>query len=272
MHEPVRLPIRILVKGASTVNYVSWMGGPRQDFIFPRVIEEQLIAAARPVEMRTITMTSERTSTILGTWQAEVLGFSPDVVVLVYGHYETIHLFTPRWLEVHANSLRSRPRLLATAYRKYLLRPGWRALMQVQAKVDSILSPTLRRGRPRQVAADLERYIAHIQTVGSPLVYVFELLPPGTRYRTWFPGMARRIEVMNHTLKAMVDRIGRDNVRYFEVAGLVKERVDGDIDIAIPDGFHYSPQMHRVIGTALACEIDEWAQTQTHLTTRDNGR
>lgn len=265
------VPLRVLVKGASTVNYVSWMGGPRQDFIFPRVVEEQLLAAGRPVDVQAITMTSERTSTILGTWQAEVLGYSPDVVVLVYGHYETIHLFAPRWLEVHANSLKARPRRLAQAYRRRVLRPAWKVLMRAQAKIDSILPPTLRRGRPRQVAADLASYISHVQSVGSPLVYVFELLPPGSRYRTWFPGMARRIEVMNATLRAMVDEIGLDTVRYFPVASLVETHAGGDIDVAIPDGFHYSPQMHRVIGTELARDIDQWARSQAHLTTLLDG-
>jgi hypothetical protein len=266
MPTPLPLPLRVLVKGASTVNWVSWMGGPREDFIFPRVIQEQLLAGGRPTEVQTITMTSERTSSILGTWQAEVLGYSPDVIVLVYGHYETIHLFIPRWLEVHANSLRWAPRRIGSAYRRLVLRPAWKALARAQAKVDSILPPTLRRGRPRQVAADLERYISHVQGVGSPLVLVFELLPPGSRYRTWFPGMARRIEVMNDTLRTMVEGIGRDDVRWFPVTPLVDEHVAGDIDLAIPDGFHYSPQMHRHIGTALAREIDAWAATQNHLT------
>lgn len=264
------LPIRVLVKGASTVNWVSWMGGPREDFIFPRVVEEQLLAAGRASDVQTITMTSQRTSSILGTWQAEVLGYSPDVIVLVYGHYETIHLFIPRWLEVHANSLKARPRRLAALYRRVLVRPAWKALARVQARIDSILDPTLRRGRPEQVAADLRQYIDHVQKVGSPLVYVFELLPPGSRYRSWFPGMARRIEVMNRTLEGMVDAVGLDHVRYFRVAPLVEQHAGGDIDTAIPDGFHYSPAMHRHVGEALAADIQQWAETQNHLASQPN--
>ncbi|KAA1380756.1 SGNH/GDSL hydrolase family protein [Aeromicrobium fastidiosum] len=267
MPTPLPLPIRVLVKGASTVNWVSFMGGPRQDFIFPRVVEEQLLAAGRPCDVQTSTMTSQRTSTILSTWQAEVLGYSPDVIVLVYGHYETIHLFIPRWLEVHANSLKARPRRIAAIYRRAFVRPAWKALARLQAKVDSILDPTLRRGRPEQVAADLRRYIDNVQKVGSPLVYVFELLPPGSRYRSWFPGMARRIDVMNQTLERMVADVGLDHVRYFRVAPLVDQHAGGDIDVAIPDGFHYSPEMHRHIGTALAADVEQWAATQNHLST-----
>ena len=271
MTTPLPLPVRVLVKGASTVNWVSYMGGPRSDFIFPRVVEQQLLAGGRPVAMHTSTMTSQRTSSILRTWQAEVLGFSPDVIVLVFGHYETIHLVLPRWLEVHANSLRARPGRWSGLYRRRVLRPVWKLLAQGQAKLDTVLGPTLRRGRPRQVAADLRQYITQVQQVGSPLVYVFELLPPGTRYRSWFPGMTRRIEVMNATLEAMVADIGLDHVRYLRVADLVDRHAGGDVDVAIPDGFHYSPAMHRHIGERLADDIAAWADTQPHLSTSVRG-
>jgi hypothetical protein len=115
------------------------------------------------------------------------------------------------------------------------------------------------------VAADLEQFIKHVQTVGSPLVFVFELLPPAERYQSWFPGMARRIEVMNQTLSDLVTRIDKDNVRYFPVQELVDKYCDGSQEIATPDGFHYTPEFHRVVGTRLAEEIGEWADTQPHL-------
>lgn len=267
MTTPLPLPVRVLVKGASTVNWVSYMGGPRSDFIFPRVVEQQLLAGGRPVAMHTSTMTSQRTSSILRTWQAEVLGFSPDVIVLVFGHYETIHLVLPRWLEVHANSLRARPGRLSSLYRRRVLRPVWKLLAQGQAKLDAVLDPTLRRGRPRQVAADLRQYITQVQQVGSPLVYVFELLPPGSRYQSWFPGMGQRIEVMNRTLRDMVDDIGLDHVRWFPVGDLVERHAGGDVDVAIPDGFHYSAPMHRHVGEALAADIEAWVAGQNHLST-----
>jgi hypothetical protein len=265
MPSPLPLPVRVLVKGASTVNWLSWMGGPRTDFSFPRVIEAHLAAQGRPAEMRTFTMPSEQTHKILGTWQQEVLGFSPDVIVLVYGHYETVHLFLPRWLERHANTLKDKPRLIPSLYRKRLLRPFWMLLARLQARLDTLLDPTIRRSRPRRVANDLERYISRVQMVGSPLVFVFELIPPATRYRSWFPGMTRRIEVMNGAIEDMVRRVNLPNVRYFRVADLVDKYAEGDLDQATPDGFHYSVAMHREIGIALAEQIADWADTQPHL-------
>lgn len=259
------LPVRVLVKGASTVGWSSGMGGERSDFEFPRALEEALLQSGRPVELRCYSVPSEQTKTTLRRWQPEMIGFSPDVVVLVYGHYETIHLFLPRWLERHANSLQARRGRIRELYRARVLRPTWMALARLQARADTALDPTLRASRPRRVAEDLETLIGHIQELHSPLVFVFELLPPAKRYRSWFPGMARRIEVMNETVAAMIARVGKPNVRYFKVSELVNKYAEGDIDVATPDGFHYSPHLHRMIGVELAREIAEWADTQPHL-------
>ncbi len=267
MPSALPLPIRVLVKGASTVNWVSYMGGPRTDFTFPRAIEQYLADQGRPSEVRTLTEASEQTSRILSSWQREILGYSPDVIVLVYGHFETIHLFLPRWLERHANSLKAKPRTASRLYREHVLRPIWMALARLQARLDSVLDPTIRRSRPRRVAADLEQYISHVQKVGSPLVVVFELLPPAERYRSWFPGMAARIEAMNTAISSMVAGVDRPNVRHFRVAELVDKYANGSLEEATPDGFHYSPVLHREIGIALGQQIAAWADSQPHLRT-----
>jgi hypothetical protein len=265
MPNPLPLPIRVLVKGASTVGWLSGVGGPRTDFTFPRVIEEQLLQAGRPVEIRTHSVPSERTKSTLKHWEDEMIGFSPDVVVLVYGHYETVHFFLPWWLERHANSLKKRPGRIREAYRKLLLRPVWMFLARMQARADIALDPTLRRSRPRRVAADLERLIEHIQDLHSPLVFLFELLPPAKRYQSWFPGMAARIEVMNASIADLVTRLDKPNIRLVKISPIVEEHAGGDLNVATPDGFHYSPEIHRVIGTQLAEEIGVWADTQPHL-------
>ncbi len=264
MPSPLPLPIRVMVKGASTVNWVSPMGGPRTDFAFSRVIEAELLAAGRPTEMRVISAPSELTSRTLLNWEREFLGWSPDVVVLVYGHYETVHLFLPRWLERHANSLRSRPRRLTKLYRTYLLRPVWMFLARLQARLDTRF-PTMRPQRPIRVANDLEALTVQLQKLHSPLMIIVELVPPAKRYRSWFPGMTARIAIMNETISAMVERLDKPNVRYFRTSELVRKYADDDLDIATPDGFHFSVDLHARIGAELAREIQEWADTQPHL-------
>jgi lysophospholipase L1-like esterase len=265
MTAPIPLPVRVLVKGASTVGWTSYMGGPRTDLGFPRVIEQSLLQSGRPAEVRTYSVPSELTKTTLRTWEYEMIGFSPDVVVLVYGHYESIHLFLPHWLETLCSNKRARSGPIRTPVRKHIIRPTWFLLARLQSRVDALVKPTIRSSRPRRVAADLEKLIKHTQELHSPLVYIFELLPPGSKYQSWFPGMTRRIAVMNETLEDLVKRIDKPNVRYLRVSELVDEYADGDLDIATPDGFHYSPRMHRAVGERLADDISAWADTQPHL-------
>ena len=265
MLDPLPMPIRILVKGASTVNVVYPMGGPRSDFGFPRTIEAELLANGRPTDVQTISVASEKTSTTLLRWEREFLGYSPDVVVLLYGHVECFHLFLPTWLEKRANSAKTRPRRLTNLYRTYVLRKVWMFLARMQARLDNRIDPTIRASRPRKVAADLETLIGHVQQIGSPLVIVLELLPPASRYRSWLPGMQARIGVMNDAIAGVVTRIDKPNVRLFRTSEIVETHLDGDLDVATPDGAHYSPRLHHLIGTALAREIMDWADTQPHL-------
>ncbi|KQO42155.1 SGNH/GDSL hydrolase family protein [Aeromicrobium sp. Leaf245] len=259
------LPVRVLVKGASTVNWISWMGGPRTDFILPRVIEERLLASGRPCTVHTHSVASEPTHGVLQTWEREVLGFSPDAIVLVYGHYETIHLLLPRWLERHANSLRGRPRRVRLLYRRRVVRPVWMFLARVQAAVDVRVGHRVRTRRHEKVVADLEAYVRHVRKVGSPLVHLVELLPPHEKYVSWFPGMPRRIHRMNEALDDLVRRFDDPEVRFVRVADLVDSVAGGDLAVAIPDGFHYSPAMHRAVGERIAASITQWAEGQPHL-------
>jgi hypothetical protein len=64
---------------------------------------------------------------------------------------------------------------------------------------------------------------------------------------------------MNEAIAAMVRRVDDPNVRLFRVSQLVDRYAEGDVDRATPDGFHYTAEMHRLIGAALAGEISEWA-------------
>jgi hypothetical protein len=264
MTTPLPLPVRVLVKGASTVVAKSEWGGPREDFTFPRAVEAALLEAGRPADVRTVGKASERAKTTLRTWETEILAWSPDVVVLVYGHYESIHYVLPWWLERHANSLRRRPGLVREAYRKYLLRPGWMALARLQSRLDKRFNSTLFRSRPRRVAADLERLIERCQSVDSPLVLLLDLLPPGPRARSWFPGMAQRIDVMNAAIAAMVARVDDPDVRIFHVGDVVTRHLPPGAE-PTPDGFHYSAALHRAIGRELGEEILTWAAKQPHL-------
>jgi len=189
---------------------------------------------------------------------------------MLYGQYESVHLFLPWWLERHANSQVFPWRRWSAIYRTYIVRPVWMFLAKLQSKVDAAVDPTIRRKKHRKVIADLEQIVHHSQVMQGAMVILFELLPPAKRFRSWFPGMTRRLEVMNADIEDLVNRTNLPNVRYFRVGELVDKYFDGDVDLATPDGFHYTPELHRLVGEKLAREIAEWADTQPHLQIEPN--
>ena len=262
----LQLPIRILLKGPSNISWMSYPGGPRTDFTFARALEAGLLDAGRAVVMQTNSVPSELAKQTLRTWEAEVMGFSPDVIVLTYGQYESVHLFLPRWLERHANSNKARPGFVRERYRRYVLRPVWIFLARQQSRLDrSPIARWTKSARPRRTVRDLARFVDNVQQVGSPLVIIFEVLPPARRYQSWFPGMEARIAEYNRIAAEYVRELDKPNVRFFRVTELVEEYADGDLEIAIPDGFHWTPYMHQVIGTELTRDVISWADTQEHL-------
>jgi len=270
MPEPLQLPLRVLLKGPSNISWMSPMGGPRTDFSFARALEAELLGAGRAATVQAISVPSELAKQTLGDWEREVLGFSPDVIALTYGQYESVHLFLPRWLERHANSLKARPGVVRERYRKHILRPIWMTLAKLPARLDKgWVGEATKQIRPRRCVRDQETFIRQVLKVGSPLVIVFEVLPPAKRYQSWFPGMTARIAEYNRMAAEMIERLDLPNVRFFRVNELVEQHAEGSLEVAIPDGFHWTPHMHRVIGGELAREILKWAETQEHLRTTE---
>lgn len=267
MSGPLPPLLRVLVKGASTVHTVSWMGGSRGDFAYPRATEVALYAAGVPAEVRCTAMSSQRTKTGLTTWDAEVADWTPDVVVLNYGHFETIHLFLPQRLERHVHSMAGRPGRFRGYYRTGL-RKLWRLLARIQQQLDLRVDSTMFKGRPRRVADNLVRLVERTQLTGSPLVVVMEITPPGVSFQKWFPGMQPRTHVMNEALAEAVRRTDRPNVRYFPTNTILAPlMVDGQE--VNPDGGHYTPEAHKMIGENLAEIIVEWAAAEGLIGTTD---
>jgi hypothetical protein len=259
-----RLPLRVLVKGASTVVFTSWMGGPRSDLTYPRVIEAELLAAGHPNEVQVTAFPAERLKRAFRGYQRDVLPWSPDVVVLHYGHADSIHLFLPRWLERHVNSMGKRPGRLRTAYRKGLLRPTWIAIAKGQTRLDRWFGDALSSRRSRHFARDLEALIRHVRQVSSPLILVPELHPMGQQYRAWFPGVEGRMERLNARVAEMVGGLGLDDVRVVRIREMAGPLLERSPDVKA-DGSHYTPELHRAVGRTLAAQIAAWAVDQPHL-------
>lgn len=258
MTEPLPLPLRVLVKGASTVNSISYLGGPRSDFAYSRVTESELYAAGVPAEVRCTALASANTRMAFKTWEQETFSWSPDVVVLTYGYQEIIHLILPRWLERHVHSMAARPGPVRTPYR-WALKKFWKVLARVQQQLDHRF-PLLFMRRRLRASYSMYELIERIQKIGSPLVLMMELTPPGPPFRNWFPGLAQRMDLANEALREVVRRIDKPHVRFFETNAVLAP-LAAKTEV-VPDGGHYTPEAHRMIGAALAEEILTWARAE----------
>lgn len=261
---PLPMPLRILFKGASTVLWTSFMSGPRTDLAYPRVVEKNLLERGLPVRPEVRAVPAERTRMMLSTWETEVSQLSPDVIVLHCGHMETVHAFIPRWLERHARGTADRPGFLRERYRRRLLGPAWSLLVRLQAQVDRKVPTRYFDRRTRKVGATLERYVRRSRTVASPLVLVVGLVPQGSRWDDWFPGMPARLEQMDAELRAFVQRVDHPDVRYVDLMPLYAEHAARGEEACL-DGGHFTPQFHADVGDLLTAEVLAWAETQTHL-------
>jgi hypothetical protein len=261
------LPIRVLVKGASLMHDISEFPQKREDFIFARVIEEQLLLSGHGADVWTAAVASEPAAHAFKTWEQQVKAWSPDVIILSYGYYEVIHLFLPRWLERHSNSLAARPGPVRSFYRKNVLRKVWMALARLQAVVDRRVGDRFFAGKVKQVEKELRAYIDKSRKVGEPLIMLFEFLPTGKRGQDWFPGMTARTAMMNQMLHQLVADYANPEIVLVPIPSLAERATPGIEPNA--DGFHYTGPVHQAIGEEIAEEIKAWAKQYPRLQPRD---
>ena len=249
-------PIRVLVKGSSLVVMVPDWNGQPGEYTFPRWIQNGLLDRGRPCEVENRGVAGERTRSAFRAWEREVMAGSPDAVVYGYAYYECIHGLLPHWLERHVNRFDGRTGPFRTRYRGWVLRPVWKLLAQGQRVLDRHLGTRLFRRRAHRIVQDYELLVKRTRQVapGSPLVFVMSLFGPGGKAGDWFPGMQARIDLMNAKLSEMVERLDSPGVRLVPVAELAAGLGPGEDPV--PDGFHYSPRMRRLIGDWIAAEID----------------
>lgn len=266
MSTALPLPLRVLVKGPSTVLWTSMMSGPRSDFTFPRVMEQELLARGYPAEVRNTGRLGWPTRDLFKTWDEDIVAWSPDIVILAVGHYESLHIILPRWLERGANTVNRRPGRFRKFYYRRLLRAGARAVLLVQKAIDR---PSVRhKRRMRRVIADTEAYIKMTHMVGSPLILLMEIHPPNASKRPWFGGWTERIRVLNDDLRALAAKNADLNVEFIEITDLTAAFEDSSPETLWADGIHFVPEFHRAIGEKFAGVAEEWAAKQAYLANR----
>jgi hypothetical protein len=262
--------VRVLVKGASTAVLTSWMGGPRTDLAYPRVCEAELLRAGQPAQVRVTAAVGAQARHARRSWEHEVITWSPDVVVLHYGQYEAVHLFIPWLLERRSRNLSRPTGAVRDTVHRLVTRKAYMGLARVQQRVDGRVPAGAADWRFRRMGADLEALIRRIRNIASPLVLVADQLHPGPNWARAFPGMARRVDRMNAMFAELVARVGEPDVRLFRISEIVGAMA---LDDPSPDGGHFSPEVHREVGRALASVILDWtaALSRSEMAIRHHG-
>lgn len=258
------LPLRILVKGPSTVIWSSMMGGPRTDLAFPRVMEQQLLAHGQPADVRNEGRFGWPTRELFETWEEDIAVYSPDVVIIAAGHWEALHTILPSWLERGANTVNRRPGRWSHFWYRRVLRGTARLVLLVQKRIDRP-GRELNKRRLRRAIVDTRAYIKMVQQVGHPLILLMEMHPPAGIKNAWYGGWAERIVKLNTSLRELVADIDHPDVRFAEISDLMAQFDPGTPEALWADGIHFSPQFHRAIGEKFTGIVEDWAKDQAHL-------
>jgi hypothetical protein len=242
--------------------WVSPPGGSQIRQPYAWWLEAFLNGGGLPAEVRNRGAEAQKITKALCNWDTEVQQWSPDVVVLNYGQYDAMPGLLPRLLERHAVGWHKHPGPVRNIYYDRIVRPSWTVMAGLQRKADRALDPAPFRTPPHRIAAELETVIRKIRLVGAPLVIVMDTWPLSTRWREWFPGMDRRCTAVRESITRTVEAFASPDVRLFQLSRMVSTF---DLDDALPDGVHFSAELHRAVAFELSDLIFAWAETQPHL-------
>ncbi len=260
MPTPHQLPLKVLFKGPSTLVWTSMMSGPRSDMVFPRVMEAELLAGGRSVDVWNAARNGWLTRDLFATWEEEISSWSPDVIIMTPVHMECIHALLPPWLERGANAVNRRPTLWSKLFYRKFLRGLARMVLHIQKRIDG---PGRFQGRVKRGLRDTDGYLRITKQVGSPLVILLEVHTITRARKAWFPGFQARADLLNDGLRQLAER--HENVEYMRVVDLMEQFDPGEPEDLWADGVHFSPPFHRVLGERLADRVEQWARTQSYL-------
>lgn len=254
--------LRALVKGASSTVAVAPSRGARTHQTYPWWLEALLESAGLPSEVRNAGVEGQRITRALCDWEREVQQWAPDVVILNYGQYECMPGMIPQWLERHATGWHRHSGPVRDRYRQSVISPLWRKLAVYQQKLARSMLTGPFRTSPERTIAELARLVEMIQSTGSPLVIVMDTWPIAPRWQHWFPGMQERSVSLRSEMVSWIDDVDDPGIRLFKLSEIVGAH---EIDDAVPDGVHFSADLHREIAENLARVVLPWASQQPHL-------
>lgn len=223
---------------------------------YAEVLELLLRSGGINAEVRNAGREYELINRGIRRYQEEERAWCPDVLVVNYGMAEAQAPAIPKGVHNHFMTWERGLGRAASAYRRRVAPHLWRRLRAYQRFAMRRLGMRLWRMSPRRFGAELERVIL-LARHDHRLVLVIDINPPGERLLYNLPGIDARREVLQGVLTDVVGKAAAedDGVRLIEASAIADEL---GIDVAVPDGYHWSPAAQRRVAEMLAAHIEPW--------------
>lgn len=179
---------------------------------------------------------------------------APDVVVVQFGLNEYQPWLLPIPVIRHLMVQNRGVTRTAKTYRRLVAPRLWKAVRGYRRRAAPLVGQRTWQTTPRRFGRTLERFIRNLRLEGKPLVLVLDIDAPDDRLEHFLPGMRARHQVFQQAIAEAVHNTEDPDVRLVRVSELTAGLGQG----ALPDGMHYSPATHEVVGRALAEEVLTW--------------
>lgn len=184
---------------------------------------------------------------------------APDVLVVQFGLNEYQPWLLPIPVLRHLMVQNQAVTRTARAYRRLVAPRLWKAVRGYRRRLAGPVGRHTWQTTPRRFGRTLERFLRNVRLEARPLVLVLDIDVPNDRLEHFLPGMRDRHAVFQQVLADAVAALQDPDVRLVRVSEITAGLGTG----ALPDGMHYSPATHEVVGRALAQEVLSWLRART---------
>ena len=189
-------------------------------------------------------------------FRRELIGTSPDVLVLHYGMLELQPNVLPTTLNRHLSREDPGGRGLQGLWIRHGVPRAWPVARTWQRWASARVGDRGWRLPPKRVAAELARLI-DVARQERALVLVIDVHRPGSRLEHFLPGVGRRWVRMQAVLHDVVSSRRDPDVRLIPASAIVAELGEAG---GAPDGLHLTAAGHRMLAELLAAEISTWVK------------
>lgn len=187
-------------------------------------------------------------------YERRVRVHAPDVVVVQFGLNEYQPWLLPIPVVRHLMVQNQAATRTARVYRRLVAQRLWKLVRTYRRAAAPRLGMLTWQTTPRRFERTLERFLRNVRMEAKPLVLVLDIEPPDARLEHFLPGVGKRHAVYQELLERVVRTVADPEVRLVRVSAIT----GGIGPNALPDGMHYSPATHEVVGRALADEVLRW--------------